>query len=469
MADGKLDITEAARRYALGELCRRAGVRGEFRQSWQVNRTDDGRTLAICAAGSPIRRIEFPAFDRELRPELCVRKAWPFAAPAHLANIVPDFVVPYARADSSVGEPLFREIEPGRFRCTEDLLAATALVLSRHEEIEPQRHDAHGRFEAASSMAVRDGYLDRPIVDECGLALESVIRAVAPDWQPAPRRLRVKLSHDIDEIGIPFSLRDIAVQLFSRRSISTGLRDLASGIAPVRPGSLLQVMEICSIAEQHGLRSTLYWKATPPGPFDSGYSLADPRVARVIAWARERNIEMGVHPGYSTFLAPAKLREEADRCRQAVRQEHIGGRQHYLRWRPETWVHWEQCGLAYDSTLGYADRVGFRAGTCVPYFPWLWRENRRADILEIPLIMMDRTLTSAQYMGLAPEESVAALKMLMRRCEAAGGVLTLLWHNNCLGRPFSRYYPRLFAELAGTENYDWESDVAEFSSADLFD
>ena len=286
-----------------------------------------------------------------------------------------------------------------------------------------------------------------------------------PGFKPRPRRLRVKLSHDIDEIGIPFSARDVAVQLLARRSMATGLRDLASGIAPVVPGSLRQVMEICALAEEHGLGSALYWKASGRSPHDSGYRLTDPRVATVIAWARERNIEMGVHPGYETFRAPEKLREEVERCRTAVEQQHIGGRQHYLRWHPDTWTHWEQCGLAYDSTVGFADHVGFRAGTCVPYFPWLWKQNRRAELLEIPLIVMDRTITSANYMGLTPDQSLITLKNLMRRCQAAGGVLTLLWHNNCLGHPFSAYYPRIFAELAGRENYDWQVDIEMLRSA----
>ena len=43
-------------------------------------------------------------------------------------------------------------------------------------------------------------------------------------------------------------------------------------------------------------------------------------------------------------------------------------RQHYLRWRaPTTWQNWEDAGLDYDSTVGYADHVGFRAGTCYEY------------------------------------------------------------------------------------------------------
>ena len=297
----------------------------------------------------------------------------------------------------------------------------------------------------------------RPSWTNYGLALESVVRALIPAWQSPPRHLRVKLSHDIDEIGIPYSPRDAAVQLFARRRTATGLRDLVSGVAPVMPGSLLQVTEICRIAESHGLRSALYWKTSGKSPHDSGYSLSDPRVAGIIAELRHRNIEMGVHPGYDTFLAPVKLREEADRCRRAIGQQQIGGRQHYLRWHPHTWAHWEQCGLAYDSTLGYADRPGFRAGTCIPYQPWLWDQNRRANLLEIPLILMDRTLTS--YMRLTPDQSLAVVSSLKRRCQAVGGVLTLLWHNNCLGRPFSAYYPRIFAELSGSENYDWRANA----------
>lgn len=464
MSGGGIEISAEARRYALEELCRRAGFDREIRRAWRVESERYRQTLALCASGTLGCRIEFPVSRGELRLGSAVRKAWPFPAAPALNEIVPDFVVPYAHADSKSGEPLFVETSPGNFRCTEDLLASIVLVLSRCEELDPPHRDAHGRFEASTSMAVRDGYLERPIVDEYGLALQAVVQAMMPGCKPAARKLRVKLSHDIDEIGIPFSLRDAAVQLIARRSVGAGLRDLASGVAPVMPGSLLQVKEICSFAEECGLRSALYWKASKPGPYDSGYSLADPRVAQVITWARERNIEMGVHPGYETFLSMEKLSKEVNRCREALRCERMGGRQHYLRWRPETWKDWEECGLAYDSTLGYADRVGFRAGTCAPYRPWLWKENRRAELLEIPLIMMDRTLTS--YMSLSPDESIALLKVLMRRCEAVGGVLTVLWHNNCLGRPFSAYYPRIFKELAGIENYDWSLDLERMRKLD---
>ena len=183
---GGIEITPQARRYVLGELCRRACLDEDFRSLWSIEASADGQTLALRARDPYVGRIEFPAHPGGLRSDLVVHKSWPVAASSEFAAVVPDFVVPFARRESKAGEPLFAEVSRGHFRCTEDLLASTVLVLSRYEELDSPRQDAHGRFEAAASMAVRDGYLDRPIIDEYGLALESVIRRAGARLQAAP-------------------------------------------------------------------------------------------------------------------------------------------------------------------------------------------------------------------------------------------------------------------------------------------
>jgi hypothetical protein len=188
----------------------------------------------------------------------------------------------------------------------------------------------------------------------------------------------------------------------------------------------------------------------------------------VIQWADEQGVEMGVHPGYNSFMSPQLLADEAQCCRKALQSERIGGRQHFLRWSPETWLDWERCGLIYDSSVGYAERVGFRAGTCVPFLPWLWKENRRADLLEIPLVVMDETLLYAGYMALQPTESLEVVRKLMRRCTTVGGVFTLLWHNSNLTPPFSLYYSGIIDALSGVPNYDWESDFAQLRRLSYF-
>ena len=166
----------------------------------------------------------------------------------------------------------------------------------------------------------------------------------------------------------------------------------------------------------------------------------------------------GVHPGYYTFNDPRRLGNEVERIREAIDERNVGGRQHFLRWHPRTWHDWEKCGLAYDSTVGFSDHIGFRAGTCVPYRPWSLEFNREIELLEIPLVAMDVTL--AYYMHLAPEQSVALLLQCAERCKIVGGVFTLLWHNRSLLDPnYGSAYQTVLAALEFTPTFDWKQSL----------
>ena len=165
---------------------------------------------------------------------------------------------------------------------------------------------------------------------------------------------------------------------------------------------------------------------------------------------------MGAHPSYETFGSLERLRLEVTAVRELLQENNIGGRQDFLRWNPQSWVHWEALGLAYDATVGFADYVGFRAGTCYPYRPWLLSEQREAELLEIPLMAMDSTAQG--YMRLSSEEALASLLECVARCRLVGGVFSLLWHNTRLiGRGYAPVYLRLIDELSGSASYDWRA------------
>jgi hypothetical protein len=200
----------------------------------------------------------------------------------------------------------------------------------------------------------------------------------------------------------------------------------------------------------------VYWKASPLGPFDSGYDPRQPQIRGLIEWLREREVENGVHPGYGTFRCREELQKEVDILRNAIGEERLGGRQHYLRWCPETWVDWENCGLMYDSTVGYPDRVGFRAGTCIPYRPWLLSQDREAQLLEIPLIVMDVTLLES--MKLRNQELLNVVGRLIEKCRAVGGVFTFLCHNTTLREPnFVQSYENILDMLTSSDRFDCRS------------
>jgi hypothetical protein len=381
------------------------------------------------------------------------RAAWMFPPPPAVEAAIPHFIVPFSTGMTD-GSPLFRVTGPGTVTCSIDLLVSILLTLSRYEEQTSDARDAHGRFYASASLAARHGFLERPIVDEYGLGFQQVLSHLMPGWRPAVRELRVKLSHDIDEVGMPFRIRPAVGHTLVRNNPIATLRDLASTAGPAEPTYLACVREVCELSSRHRLDSALYWKSSPYSEYDSGYKLTDPKIQAVIRWAQEYGFEMGVHPGYYTYHSRERLREQVEMIQRAIGTRRVGGRQHYLRWSPQTWEDWDACGCAYDSTVGYADAIGFRAGTCIPYRPWLLEQVREASLLEIPLTVMDVTVAGNAR---SPRDQFERIMTIVAKCRLVGGVFTLLWHNNSLVEPrYGDTYMRLISTLAGTKRFAWE-------------
>jgi hypothetical protein len=371
-------------------------------------------------------------------------------------------VVPFSERSEELAEvrPLFVAKSPDHIECTVDLPLSILLTLSRWEESLSTQRDRHGRFTASQSVSSRDAFLHRPIVDEYGLAFLQALTYIYPSWPEPKRSLRVKLSHDADHIGIPFDWKQVVRHTTHYGNPKNSCRELWSFLSGGAPAELRAVRDIAALSIKRRLDASVYWMASDPGNQDSGYDPRLPLVRSVIQWLDDNNIENGVQPGYETFRSPAKLRREVAALREVLGDRPLGGRQHYLRWCPETWIHWETSGLSYDSTLGFADRIGFRAGTCIPYRPWLFALNRPADLLEIPLLVMDGTLFV--YMKLDQERSLREVRDLLARCQAVGGVFTLVWHNNNLLDPrYRSLYLELLAQIDSAAAYDWKSEVAQ--------
>jgi hypothetical protein len=193
-------------------------------------------------------------------------------------------------------------------------------------------------------------------------------------------------------------------------------------------------MDVC---ERNGAAGAFYFLATgEPSTRNGSYTLEHPWVRSLIARVHARGQEVGYHAGFDTYRDAHLTAEEVARLRTAVdalgvEQDTWGGRQHYLRWEsPTTWANWEDAGLDYDSTVGFADRVGFRAGTCHEYRAFDVRARRPLRLRERPLLAMDQTLVD--YMGLDPDAALQAIVDLAAECRRAAGTLTLLWHNSML-------------------------------------
>jgi hypothetical protein len=281
-------------------------------------------------------------------------------------------------------------------------------------------------------------------------------------WPRLPRRRRTFLdrpTHDVDSpLCAAEALKDAARKavgdVVRRRDPTLAVRQLTSFVQTKRgkhdsdPCNTFDF--IMGLSERLGLRSAFYFMAGGASPLDGTYAIDDPWIRGLLRRVDERGHEIGLHPSYETFQDAERTQAELSTLRRVCGEEAIeqpirGGRQHYLRWEnPSTWQNWEDAGLEYDSTLGFADRPGFRCGVCFEYPVFNLRTRSQLSLRERPLVVMDRTLYD--YMELSSAEMLEEIAELRRRCRLFDGEFTLLWHNSLL---VPRRARRLYEEVLG--------------------
>lgn len=329
-----------------------------------------------------------------------------------------------------------------------DLFGFVYWMLARCEELSHAQLDEHERFPASQSHSAKHGYLDRPLVDEWLALLGEVISRQWPSLKLKAHVFSIKVSHDVDEPSryafrsFKGLVRAAGGDLLKRGDVLGALR-----VPMIKLGSRNRISTkdpsntfewLMTESERHGLVSAFYFICGRTDPAKDGdYEIEHPSIRALLRSIHERGHEIGLHPSYNTFLADYGVSLEAQRLKRVCREEGIdlgplGGRMHYLRWRhPVTLAAWEKAGMAYDSTLGYAELPGFRCGTCheYPAFDPITQKMLRLRIR--PLIVMDVTLISSSYMGLEPGEGARVLvEKIKSACRAVGGTFTLLWHNS---------------------------------------
>lgn len=453
-------MTTEARMYAVRELARRAAVSKSFFEQWQIT-VSQTETIVFLGRGAAPRIHFLHASEQPRGLPNCgdidaAQAAW-FAN--ETTGERPNLIIPFSENGKRI-LPLYEPRSDGNLTCRIDLLASIVLVLSRAEETRETDLDVHGRAKASNSMAKRLNFLERPILDEHGLAFQHAIMSLLPPWQPEPRVTRVKLTHDVDDIGIPFKLQTALAHTLKRGRPAGTLRDFLSPCSGIEPMELTMVRQLAAVSKDRGLHSAFFWKAAGRTAHDSGYSPEHPKVQRLIEDLRKDGFELGVHPGYETFRNRGKLASEVSVLKRVIGENSPGGRQHYLRWLPDTWLDWEHCGLRYDSSVGFADQFGFRAGTALPYRPWCWEQNREINLVEVPLVLMD--CTPVKYMRLEREEGLERIRALFQRLKETGGVFTLLWHNTPLIDPaYDGWYEDILDLLGAAKGYQIPQNPAE--------
>lgn len=169
--------------------------------------------------------------------------------------------------------------------------------------------------------------------------------------------------------------------------------------------------------------------------------------------------EIGVH-GIDGWHDSGKGHQERDQILRVTGVEALGIRMHWLLFRSDSPKLLEEAGYLYDSTFGYNETVGFRAGTTQ-----VFRPMGAKRLIEIPVNIQDVAMFYPSFLNLSEEEAWERCHKIIKQMLEYGGVLTVLWHMRSLApeRLWGDFYVRLLKNLK--ENSVWfatATQVAEW-------
>lgn len=153
--------------------------------------------------------------------------------------------------------------------------------------------------------------------------------------------------------------------------------------------------------------------------------------------------EVGLH-GIDAWRDATAGREERDRIQVDTGRRELGVRMHWLYFNERSHSVLEAAGFSYDSTVGYNETPGFRAGTAQAFKPL-----GATRLMELPLHIMDTSLFYPDRMNLGFDEARRKIDEIIDCVVRGGGVLTINWHDRSIApeRLWGEFYQTLLDNL----------------------
>lgn len=175
------------------------------------------------------------------------------------------------------------------------------------------------------------------------------------------------------------------------------------------------------------------------------YEAADVRQA--VRDAAARGSEIAVH-GIDAWRDADVGRAEREQLTAVAGRAAEGVRMHWLYFDRESPRQLEAAGFAYDSTWGFNEAIGYKAGTSQ-----VFRLAGTNNLMELPLSIMDSALFFRGRMNLSREKAQRLCRQLVSNAIRFGGTLVVNWHDRSLvpDRLWGQSYRQLLEEVRGQQ------------------
>jgi hypothetical protein len=314
-----------------------------------------------------------------------------------------------------------------------DIFGLVFFYLSRYEEYNYKSIDVHGRFMAKDSLS--SDVVQLPIVEYIINYIGQKLNHLYPTM-PAKIKFGVNESTlDIDQTwafankglkGFLGIVRDI----FLLRIYSLKMRWQSYMNADDDP--FFTFPYIIALHYKLSLKPRFFVLASSnQHSFDVNHRI-DNINNKIIIKNLSEKYELGIHPSYYSNFEPTEIKIEINRLESTIGKKISTSRQHFLKMNlPNTYQRLIDAGITDDYTMGYADKIGYRAGTGHSFYWYDLNREMATGLMIHPFQIMDVTLK--HYMRLSTAEATIKCEALCKEAKKFGTPIRIIWHNSSLG------------------------------------
>ena len=315
-----------------------------------------------------------------------------------------------------------------------DVFSASFFLLSRYEEYLPHVKDSVGRFPVKESIAYQNNFLELPVVDLWAYKLLEVLKLRFPDLESREKNYRftsiinVTTSHAYAMRGIARTIGGFLLDLgnFKFRNVW----ERFSVILRLKKDPYDNFFELVDIHKKFPIKTMFFFQFAKHSAHDKNVSTNNNRFRNLIKSVADYSV-VSLSTSFVSTLDKNVLREEKKQLGNLINRPINYARLRYNKVNvPATYRNLVETEFTDDFSMGYTHEIGFRAGTCTPFYFYDINTEVRQPIKIHPFAMHDYALVNYK----TKDEVFEKMDRVYRLVKQVKGDFILVFSNELLGR-----------------------------------
>jgi len=330
-----------------------------------------------------------------------------------------------------------------------DIFAASFYLLSRYEEYLLHQLDEHQRYDYRNSLLFQQNVLEKPIIEIWVEHFKNVLSAKFPEMKfPASRFYFEPL--------VNVSMATLYKHKAFLRNFFGGINDfLHLRLRSHRRRILVHYFgkkdpydtfdEILELKKKHKHSLTFFHLLAPYSSYDHNISRNKDVYKTQIKYLADY-ADTGILTSYYAMGQEDVVKKEIKSLEEKIHRSVEKSRAHFNRIKfPTSYQILNEMELKKDYSMGYNNRIGFRAGTSIP-FPFYDIENETETALLLHPVILSDVMLKYQY-HLSPKKALKTVIETGETVRKYGGHFYPVFHNFVLSdMPEWRKWNGLYVE-----------------------